>query len=264
MLGLRRVLRGYTWLLVAFTYLPIVVVAIFSFNDSRFIGEWRGFTLDWYRLLAEDARAWRALVNSLLVAVASSAASIAIASPAALWARGRPLRVADALTYPPIVIPEIAEAVSLLVMLVALGFPLGPVSVVVGHTAFNVAYAYLALAPVGEKGRRLAEAARTLGATPLQAFARITLPVALPGIVAAVALTFMMSFTDFTKTLFTTGPGFETLPLLVWNRARRPGLNPYTSHTALAALATVLITASLIVAAVVTWYVYSRPSRGGR
>ena len=261
-MGPRRILRAYTVILVVLLYVPIVVVAVYSFNDSRYIGPWRGFTLEWYRLLATDERAWRAVANSIMVAVASALLSIGIAAPAALAARGRPRRVSDALVYPPVVVPEISEAVSLLLFLVALGFPLGPVSVVIGHTAFNIAYAYLTLAPAAGRAERLAEAARTLGASPFQAFARITLPVAMPGIVAALALTFMMSFTDFIKTLFTTGPGFETLPLLVWNRARRPGLSPYTSQPALAALATVLIASSLLVAFLVTYRSLSKPSRG--
>lgn len=100
----------------------------------------------------------------------------------------------------------------------------------------------------------MAEAARTLGADRLTAFLRVTIPVSMPGIMAALGLTFMMSFTDFIKTLFTKGPGFETLPILIWDRARRPGLTEYTNQTAIAALASVLILISVSIALAYTLY----------
>ena len=259
---MKRLLRAYTLLLIVLIYVPIIVMVVYSFNDSRYIGEWKGFTTRWYGVVLGDERAWQALRNSLVVAVASALISTAIALPAAFSARRRERGIAQALVYPPVVIPEIAEAVALLLMFVYLGFPLGALSVLVGHTAFNVAYAYIALEPLGHEGSRLAQAARTLGASRLTAFLRVTLPLAMPGIVAALALTFMMSFTDFIKTLFTKGPGFETITILIWNRARRPGLTEYSSQTALAALSSILIIGSLAIAVAYTLYDIRRQRRG--
>ncbi|MEB3852078.1 MAG: ABC transporter permease [Desulfurococcales archaeon] len=260
----RRLARLYTYALIAALYAPIVVMAAYSFDDSKFFGVWGGFTARWYRLLAHDPQAWEALRNSVAVAVASALISTALALPAALSTRKVDRDLASLLTYPPVIMPEITEAVALMIMFLKLGFPLGVVSVVIGHTAFNVAYAYVALTPAGSSGARLAMAARTLGAGPLEAFLRVAVPVSMPGIVAALALTFMMSFTDFTKTLFTKGPGFVTLPILIWNRARRPGLSPYTSQPAIAALSTVLVAMSIAVAFTFTLYQARRqPGRGG-
>jgi spermidine/putrescine transport system permease protein len=250
----RSPLRVYTYTLIALLYAPIIVMAAYSLDNSRYFGVWGGLTLRWYRLLAHDPQAWEALRNSVLVAVASALISTATALPAALYARGAERSLASLLVYPPVIMPEITEAVALMLMFLRLGFPLGLASVIIGHTAFNVAYAYVALTPAGTQGARLAAAARTLGAGPLEAFLRVAVPVSMPGIVAALGLTFMMSFTDFTKTLFTKGPGFITLPLLVWNRARRPGLTPYTSQPAIAALATVLVALSLTTAFLFTLY----------
>ncbi|MCE4600838.1 MAG: ABC transporter permease [Desulfurococcales archaeon] len=243
-----RILKYYTYAVITLLYIPIIVMAVYSFDDSKFFGTWKGFTVKWYLQLLHDTEAWIAFKNSIVVAVASALISTAIALPAALASRREDRDLVSLLIYPPVIIPEITEAVSLMLLFLYLGFPLGLVSVLIGHTAFNVAYAYIALSPVGSKGSRLATAARTLGADKLTAFLKVTIPVSMPGIIAALGLAFMMSFTDFTKTLFTKGPGFETLPILVWNRARRPGLNDYSSQPAIAALATILVVLSISVA----------------
>ena len=250
---MRRLLAAYTAILAALLYAPMAVMALQSFNESPYLGSWGGFTLEWYRVLARDGEALQALANSLYVAAASSALSVSMAVLAGLAVRRRRgLSLIDVLTYPPLVLPEIVEAVSLLLFLAALGAPFGPLTVIIGHTAFNVAYAYIVIAPSLKEATRYEEAARTLGATPLRVAASITLRLAAPGLASAAMLTALLSFTDFIKTLFTTGPGFETLPLLLWNRARRPGLRLESSHSALAALATAMTVATLLVAAAYT------------
>ncbi|MCE4599839.1 MAG: ABC transporter permease [Desulfurococcales archaeon] len=257
-------LRIYTYIIALLLYVPVIVMIAYSFNDSKFIGEWRGFTLKWYKVALGDNAFLETLYNSLTVAVSSAIVSIIIALPAALASRKDRLSLGlvEPLIYPPIVIPEIAEAVALMLFLISLGFPLGWLSVFIGHTAFNVAYAYITLAPSIGASRSLEEAARTLGAGPLTVFTKIILPLSMPGIIAALMLTFMLSFTDFIKTLFTTGPGFQTLPLLIWNRARRPGLTEYSSQNALNALASILIALSLSIALAYTAYMVKRLGRG--
>ncbi|MCE4627543.1 MAG: ABC transporter permease [Desulfurococcales archaeon] len=246
----RRVLRAYTWAVIALLYIPLILTIIYSFSNARYFGEWGGFTLRWYKLMLSDPELWRAATNSLVVAALSAVISVLLALPLALSLPGKARAAAEALIYPPLIIPEITEAVALMTFFVWIGFPLGMVSVLIGHTAFNVAYAYLVLKPGTHGVRRLEEAARSLGATRLQAVALVVAPVLLPTILAAGALAFIMSFTDFTKTLFTAGPGFDTLTVLIWNRARRPGLTPYTSQPYLAAITSVLLLASIAVLAV--------------
>ncbi|NOZ30345.1 MAG: ABC transporter permease [Crenarchaeota archaeon] len=258
-----KLLKYYTYALIAMLYIPIIVMILYSFDNSKYFGEWNGFTLRWYEQLLHDTQAWSALKNSMVVAVLSAVISTAIAIPAALMARDREKDIVSLMIYPPVIIPEITEAVALMLLLIYLGFPLGLVSVLIGHTAFNIAYAYIALSPVGGTGARLAVAARTLGADRFTAFLKVTIPVSMPGIIAALGLTFMMSFTDFIKTLFTKGPGFDTLPILVWNRARRPGLTPYTSQPAIAALATTLILISIAIALAYTLYEVRRSEKQG-
>lgn len=259
-----RMLAAYTVLLAALIYLPMAVVAVQSFNEHPYLGGWGGFTLKWYKLALNDSEALEAFANSLMVAAASAAGSVALAAMAGYAYRRRGgLSIVDYATYPPIVLPEIVEAVALLVFLAALGAPFGPVTVIIGHTAFNVAYAYIVIAPALREASKYEDVARTLGATPFSSTIMVTLRLAAPGLVSALALTALLSFTDFIKTLFTTGPGFETLPLLLWNRARRPGLREETTHSALSALATIMIVSTLIVAAAYTLAVYRGMRRRG-
>ncbi len=261
-LDAKTLLRVYTFTVLALVYAPIAALAVQSFSESPLIGVWEGFTLKWYSMIPGDERALRALYNSLSVAALSALSSIVIALLAlAGYRRVRRVTLVDLAVYPPLILPDIVEAVALLMFLVYLGFPLGFYSVLVGHTAFNVAYAYIILAPALRGGTKLEEAARTLGASPLQVFIRVTLPLAAPGLISAFTLTFLLSFTDFIKTLFTTGPGFETLPLMIWNRARRPGLGEYSSYSYLAALSTLLVASSISIAAVYTLYALRRGAR---
>ena len=254
-----KALRAYTYTLLALIYAPILFMVIMSFNDSPYAGEWRGFTLKWYKLLLNDPRAFEAFNNSLTIALASALVSTLTALPAAYYTSKTPrLGILSALTAPPIVIPEITEAVALLVLFLYTGFPLGWLSVFIGHTAFNVAYAYVTLAVTKGVDESLVAAARTLGATGSYVWRRVIIPLSMPGIVASLMITFMLSFTDFIKTLFTKGPGFETLPILIWNRARRPGLTEFSSQNALNALTTLLVLASISIAAVYTVIVLRR------
>jgi spermidine/putrescine transport system permease protein len=243
----RSLLRAHAWLLVIILYIPLVIMAINSFNNSKFIGDWQGSTLKWYRLLLVDPELATAVKNSLMVAVLSALISLLLAFPAALSVSRAEKRLSLLLLYPPIIIPEITEAVALMLFFVYIGFPLGAVSVLIGHTTFNIAYVYIVLSSVSGESRRLEMVARTLGASRISAFLRITLPLLAPAIASGLAIAFLMSFTDFVKTLFTSGPGFETLTLLIWNRARRPGLNPFTSQPYLAAITTILVVINLLV-----------------
>ena len=255
----RLVLKAYTYIVIALTYAPLILLALQSVSESPLIGVLEGFTLKWYLQIPGDARAREALLNSFSVAVLSAGISVVLAVLAAMaYRRVRTVTFLDLIIYPPLILPDIVEAIALLIMLTSIKAPLGFYSVLIGHTAFNVAYAYIIISPSLKGGLGVEEAARTLGASPLQVLFKITLPLATPGIVSALALTFLLSFTDFIKTLFTTGPGFETLPLMVWNRARRPGLGEYSSYSYLASLATIMIASSILVALAYTIYLSRR------
>jgi len=258
-LKLGKILRGYVLAVGFLLYLPIFLVVVNSFNVNPFIGEWRGFTFKWYALLCRDFEVMKGLTNSLTIAVSSALLSVFLALLASMFMVDHgEFKVMDILVYPPIVIPEVVEGVALMMALQYASVSFGWLTVMIGHTAFNVAFAYIILNSTRVRFPELEGAARTLGASPLHAFLKISLPLAMPGISVAIAITFLLSFTNFIKTLYTTGPGFYTLPLLIWNRARRPGISEYTYPNALNALATILLALSLIIALVFTAFTLKR------
>jgi len=225
-------LKVFTFAIFALIYGPIVVMVLFSFNSSRFLGAWTGFTINWYVKLFEKPEVWGALYNSVVVAALTAVISVVfgiLTAYAMVRYSFRGKGVIDSLLYIPIIIPEIAEALTLLLfyLLLGWGFGLGFTTVLLGHIAYDISYCYVVLrARLIGFDRSLEEAAKTLGANEIQTFFRITLPLLMPGILAASLLAFTLSYDDFYKTAFTTGPGFETLPLRIWAMARKGGVTP--------------------------------------
>lgn len=248
-LRLRGVLKIYVFVLLAFLYVPLLYIIVQSFNSAKYPGEWKGFTLNWYFELLRDQEIFNAMVNGLSVAILSAIISTVLGGLAAYYFSKKNEKFVDSFFYAPIVIPEIVESVSLLMLYYYAGVELGFWTVLIGHTAYNVSYAYVALKPQFQvTSRSMEEAAYTLGAKPFDVFVRVYFPLALPGIIASLLITFAMSFDDFVKTAFTTGPGFKTLPLVIWARAARG-----RATSELNALATIMILVSLVAS-----YIYSK------
>lgn len=226
-----------------FLYAPIVLLVIFSFNASRFVSVWRGFTLDWYARLLADRAIVRALTNSLIVAVASTAISTAFGTLLGLaMERHRFLgkMAFDALLYLPIIIPEISMAVMLLLFFVQANIPLGLSTIIISHVAFNISYVTVVVrARLAGCSVTLEEAAQDLGADGWQTFRRITLPLLMPGIVAGALLAFTLSLDDYVITFFTAGGGSTTLPLHVYGMVKT-GITPKVN-----ALSTLMLVASM-------------------
>lgn len=225
-------LKVFTFAIFALIYVPIVVMVLFSFNSSRFLGAWTGFTVDWYTQLFRSPEVWEAFYNSVVVAVLTAIFSVVfgiLTAYAMVRYSFRGKGFIDSLLYVPIIIPEIAEALTLLLfyLLIGWGYSLGFITVLLGHVAYDISYCYVVLrARLIGFDKSLEEAAKTLGANEVQTFFRITLPLLMPGILAASLLAFTLSYDDFYKTVFTTGPGFETLPLRIWAMASRGGVTP--------------------------------------
>ncbi len=242
-----KLMAFYSALVYVFLYLPIVVVIIFSFNESRTLGQFTGFSLKWYGVLIEDKAVWVAFYNSLNVAVLTTVVSIFLGTLAAygmvrldIGGKG----AIDSLLYIPIIIPEIAEALSLLLFYKFTGYDLGWLTVLLGHIAFDISFVYVVVrARLAGFDRSLEEASLTLGANEAQTFLKVTLPLSMPGIIAAGLIAFTLSFDDFIKTAFTTGPGFQTLPLIIWSQSARGGVGPELN-----ALTTVIIAISMALA----------------
>ncbi|MGQ0812383.1 MAG: ABC transporter permease [Nitrospiraceae bacterium] len=226
-----------------FLYLPIAVLIVFSFNASRLAATWQGFTVTWYEALAKDSALLDAMSNSLIVAVVSTILATALGVAAALGLdrmRSRLRQVLEGALLLPLVIPEVMMGVALMLAFVMVKWPLGLSTVIVGHTAFNLpVVTVIVQARLRKLDPWLEEAAYDLGATPWQAFQRVTFPMLMPAIIGAALMAFTISLDDFIVTFFTAGPGSTTLPLKVYSMIKS-GVSPEIN-----ALSTILVLISM-------------------
>ena len=233
----------------AFLYLPLVIVVVYSFNDSRLNAEWVGFTLDWYRKLADNNEMLLAAGNSLVIALVASLVSTVLGTLAGLAMHRYTLRVLPVLVLTPIAIPEILMGVSLLIFFVLLNFTLGLLSVALAHIAFCIGFvAIVVRARLSGMDESLVEAARDCGATPLQAFFHVTLPLIMPGVIAGALMAFTLSIDDFVITFFTAGAGTVTLPLQIYSMIKiavTPEVNAVSTLLMLLTLMLIVIASKL-------------------
>ena len=252
---MQRVLFG-TWTagVFAFLYIPILLLVVYSFNDSKLNLQWVGFTTKWYGLLLQNEVLIRAFQNSLIVACVTTVLSVVIGTSAA-WLLYRyrfpAQQTLGLLIFIPMVMPEVLMGVSLLVLFVNLGLPLGYTTLIIAHTTFCFPFVL-----VGVQARLQGidpareEAALDLGATPLKAFWLVIVPYLMPAIIAGALMAFTLSFDEYIVTIFTSGADSQTLPLKVYGMVR-VGLNPQLN-----ALSTLFIGATALL--VIASQVFSR------
>lgn len=202
-----------------FLYLPLLVVVVYSFNDSRLNAEWVGYTLKWYRELMGDDEMLKAAGNSLLVAFSSSLIATVLGTMAGIAIQRYRMRFLNFLVMAPVAMPEVLVGVSLLLFYIQfIDMKLGMLSVVLAHVAFSVGFAAVVVrVSLAALDYHLFEAARDLGASPFRVFWHVTFPLILPGIVAGFLMAFTLSIDDFVITFFTAGVGFQTLPLRIYS-----------------------------------------------
>ena len=237
-------LAGY-----AFLYLPLVIVVVYSFNDSRLNAEWVGFTLDWYRKLFVHDEMLTAAANSLLIGSVASLVSTVLGTMAGFAMYRYRLRLLPILVLTPIAIPEILMGVSLLIFFVMLNFTLGLLSVALAHIAFCIGFvAIVVRSRLAGMDESLTEAARDCGATPWAAFRYVTLPLIMPGVVAGALMAFTLSIDDFVITFFTAGAGTTTLPLQIYSMIKiavTPEVNAVSTLLMLLTLMLIVIASKL-------------------
>ncbi len=226
---MRRLLPAYAIAIYAFLHVPLLILALFSVNSSKFT-VWQGFSLDWYRAAFRNPQLGEAAWNSLFIALISTLLATVIGTLCAygLWKRGNP--VLSGSLYLSLLTPEIVTGISLLALFQwafqFLQVRLGMHSVILAHVAFSISYVVIVvLARLRTFDLALEEAAMDLGATEWQAFRRVTIPAILPGIAAAALLAFTVSFDDYVITSLVAGIDSETLPMVIYAMAKR-GVNP--------------------------------------
>jgi spermidine/putrescine transport system permease protein len=236
-------LRVWTGAVYVFLFLPIVVVVTFSFNASRLVDVWTGFSLKWYGTAWSDPSIINALKTSLIVALINAVLAITFGTLAAIGMQrvGRRLRSAfETLVYGTIVTPEIVIAIASLLFFVTINVDLGIPTIVIAHVVYNTSIvALIVRARLVGIDRTLEEAAADLGATPIETLRRITIPLLYPAILAGGLLAFTFSFDDFVLTFFVSGATSTTLPLKIFSMLRF-GISPVIN-----AVATVMLVVTL-------------------
>ncbi|HXZ54842.1 MAG TPA: ABC transporter permease [Burkholderiales bacterium] len=212
-------LWGTSLAVYAFLYVPLAIVVLFSFNDSKLNAEWVGFTWTWYETLFRDDAMLGAARNSLFIAVTASIAATVLGTMAGIAMHRYKPRLLPFMVLTPVAMPEILLGVSLLVFFISVfgeqSLSLG--TVIIAHITFCIGFvAIIVRARLAGMDESIFEAARDLGATPWQTFRLVTLPLIMPGVIAGTLMSFTLSIDDFVITFFTTGAGVSTLPLQIY------------------------------------------------
>ncbi|HIK46012.1 MAG TPA: ABC transporter permease [Leptolyngbyaceae cyanobacterium M65_K2018_010] len=242
-----------------FMYFPIIVLAVYSFNASRYSAGWEGFSLKWYRSLFQDQRIFSALIDSLTIAFVAVGVSAVLGTMMAIGLakyRFRGKGLYRGVAYLPLIIPDIAIAVATLVFLTSVAVPLSLGTIIVSHIVFCLAYiAVVVSSRLQNLDPNLEEAALDLGANPFQAMVRVLIPQLAPGILAGCLLAFVLSMDDLLISSFTAGGGANPLPLEIFSRVRT-GVKPDIN-----ALSVVLITASALISGAAEYLRYRSERR---
>lgn len=222
----------YTGIVFAFLFAPIVVMLIYSFNESKSLSVYSGFSLRWYRELMNDRNTLLAVKNTFTLALSATAISTVMGTAAAVginklrskWAR----RVLSTVTDIPMTNPDIITGISLMLMFVFVGRLVGSSSslsfwtMLIAHVTFCLPYVILQVLPkLKQMDKALPEAAMDLGCTPAGAFFKVELPEIMPGIITGAIMAFTMSLDDFVISYFTSGAGFETLPIRIYSMTKK-------------------------------------------
>ena len=232
----RFIAQCYIWLLLIVLYSPIVFIAVFSFTESKVLGNWTGFSTELYsNLFSGSVQGGSALMhaiqNTLIIAVIAASFATLIGTIAAIGIHNMKGKGKQAITFMnniPMLNPDIITGVSLFLLFVFLHISQGYVTVVLAHITFCTPYVVLSVLPkLTQMNPNIYEAALDLGATPFQALRKVLLPMLKPGMISGFILAFTMSLDDFAVTFFTRGTvGLDTLSTYIYTDARKGGLTP--------------------------------------
>jgi len=219
----------YIGLIILFLYLPIGVLIVSSFNNTKVLGKWGGFTLDWYKNLFENEAILNSLKNTLLIAVLAATIStvLGVLGCVAISKMKRSTKsVINGVTNIPMLNAEIVTGLAFMLLFIGIGMKLTFNTLLIAHITFCLPYVVLSVMPkIEQSDRSMYEAARDLGATPLQAFFKITLPEIMPGVLSGFVMAFTMSIDDFVITYFTRGSGIDTLSTKIYTEVKK-GIKP--------------------------------------
>lgn len=209
----------------SFLYLPIVLLVVFSFNESKLVTVWAGFSTKWYVSLFQNQGLMDAAWVTIRVALISATVATALGTMAALaltrYTRFRGRLLFSGMVYAPLVMPEVITGLSLLLLFVAIGFDRGFVTVMLAHITFSMCFVTVVVqSRLLSFDRSVEEAALDLGATPVRTFLEVTLPIIAPAVMSGWMLALTLSLDDLVISSFTSGPGATTLPMKIYSQVR--------------------------------------------
>ncbi len=208
-----------------FIYVPILVLIVFSFTDSRLVTIWGGFSLRWYSAVWANAPLLESVRISLVIAFTSASIATLLGTLAALaMSHARPsasISAFSAIVVLPMVLPEVVLGLAFLLLFIAIGLDRGMMTIMLAHATFSIAFVTVVVqSKLSKLDHALEEAAMDLGCTPLGAFMKVTLPLILPAILTGFLLAFTLSLDDLVVASFTSGPGATTLPMRIYSQTR--------------------------------------------
>lgn len=226
---MKKLGKVYLGLVLFFLYIPIFVLIVFSFNETKSRSVFSGFTFDWYIRLFNNRIIISSLINTIIIACVSSVISTVLGTLAAIGInsmRKVPKRVIMGITNMPIINPEIVTGVSLMLLFVffaaRMNLEFGFVTLLIAHITFNVPYVILNVMPkFNQMDPHIYEAAQDLGCSPVQAFRKVVLPEIMPGVISGFLMSFTYSLDDFVISYFTSGSTSQTLPITIYSMTRR-------------------------------------------
>jgi len=244
---MRRALSyGYLVFVYLFLYVPIVVLVVYSCNDTKFSTNWQGFTLSWYGKRLTDGPLMEAFANSLIVAVTSSTIATVLGTLAAFAIYryrfiGR--KISFSFIYVSMMSPDIVMGISLLMFFILVGLSIGATTLLLAHITFCLPFVVVTVyARISGFDSHIIDSAKDLGATELGMFRHVVMPMLMPAIIAGWLLSFTLSLDDVVVSFFTTGPSFEVLPLKIYSMVRlgiKPEINALSAVMFFVSLVTV-------------------------
>ncbi|MGF0537316.1 ABC transporter permease [Agrobacterium sp. ES01] len=238
----------------AFLYLPIVLLVIFSFNESKLVTVWGGFSTKWYVSLMSNQQLLDAAWVTLRIALLSASIATVLGTMAAIaltrYTRFRGRMLFSGMVYAPLVMPDVITGLSLLLLFVSIGMDRGFWTVLIAHITFSMCYvAVVVQSRLITFDRSLEEAALDLGATPTRTFFEVTLPIIAPAIISGWMLGFTLSLDDLVISSFTTGPGATTLPMKIYSQVKL-GVTPEIN--AVCTILIAIVTCGVIATSIIT------------
>ena len=216
-------------LILVFLYAPIFVLIIYSFNDSKIMGSWSGFTLKWYVMLFQDRYILQSLYYTIIIALVATAVSTFVGTLSALGIyqmRSRLKKPYLFMNNIPVLVPDIVMGITLMSLFIFAGMKMGLTTVIIAHITFCIPYVILSVMPrFNRLPENIFDAALDLGATPRYAFWKVLFPEILPGVTSGALIAFTLSIDDFVISFFTTGNGVSNLSITIYSMAKA-GINP--------------------------------------